>query len=282
MTPKLRTIRRILLVVGILILGITAVATLADSGTAATLDGKTAVHILDVGQGDSILLVSGMQAALIDAGTPEAGDGIVEYLRNVGVQELYAVVATHPHADHIGSMAEVIDEFPISHFYLGPETANTEVYGYMLDSLEECAVTPVIPTDGETLRFDSGATLTFLGPADDVPDDNLNNRSLICRFDMNGKSMLLMGDAEQEAENSLLLHHPELSCDFLKVGHHGGATSSTPAFLKAVHPSAAAISCGADNDYGHPSPEVLENLSNAGVTDVRVTAESGTVVFPFE
>lgn len=89
-----------------------------------------------------------------------------------------------------------------------------------------------------------------------------------------------MGDAESAAEESLLAHHPALTCDVLKVGHHGAATSSSEEFLQAVRPSTAVISCGVDNDYGHPSDQTLQNLSLAGVDDVRITAQSGTVVLP--
>ena len=87
-----------------------------------------------------------------------------------------------------------------------------------------------------------------------------------------------MGDAEEAAEQSLLRHHPGLRCDILKVGHHGADTSSSPAFLSSLGAETAVISCGMDNGYGHPSAETLENLNNAGIHDIHVTAESGTVV----
>ena len=246
------------------------------------LTGETEVHFIDVGQGDSILLLSGGQAVLVDAGTAESGDTIVRYLEELGVQELYAVVATHPHADHIGGMARVIEAFPIGHFFMGRETANTATYGNMLDALEARGLRPTVPQPGDVLPFDSGASLTFLGPDDDVSDSDLNNRSLVTLFQAGGRSVLLMGDAEAAAERSLLDHYPLLSCEILKVGHHGASTSSSEEFLRAVRPSTAVISCGVNNDYGHPSPQTLENLSLAGVDDVRITAESGTVVLPLD
>ena len=90
-----------------------------------TLTDETAVHFIDVGQGDSALLLSGGQAVLIDAGTAESGAAVVRYLEDLGVTRLYAAVATHPHADHIGGMAQVLNTFPVEHFYMGPETQNT-------------------------------------------------------------------------------------------------------------------------------------------------------------
>lgn len=244
------------------------------------LTQDTAVHFIDVGQGDATLLLSGGQAVLIDAGTAQSGAAVVHYLEELGVTRLYAAVATHPHADHIGGMAQVIDAFPIEHFYMGREMQTTSAYSNLLDALEEQGVQPTIPTPGEELVFDSGASLTFLGPADDVPDGNLNDRSLITLFQADTQEVLFMGDAEAAAEQSLLAHYPALRCDVLKVGHHGAATSSSVSFLQTVQPSVAVISCGVDNDFGHPDPQTLQNLSLAGVDDVRITAECGTVILP--
>lgn len=245
-----------------------------------TLTDETAVHFIDVGQGDSALLLSGGQAVLVDAGTEESGAAVVRYLEDLGVTRLYAAVATHPHADHIGGMAQVLDTFSVEHFYMGPETQNTASFSDLLDALQTQGIQPTIPTPGDTLVFNSGASLTFLGPADDVPDGNLNDRSLITLFQADEQKVLLMGDAESAAEQSLLAHEPALRCDVLKVGHHGGATSSSLSFLQTIQPSVAVISCGVDNDYGHPDPQTLQNLSLAGVSDVRITAECGTVIFP--
>lgn len=244
------------------------------------LTDATEVHFIDVGQGDAALLLSGGQAVLIDAGTAESAGALVRYLEERGVRSLYAVIASHPHSDHIGGMAAVLSAFPAEHFYMGPETQNTAAYEDMLDALEAQGVQPAIPADGDTLRLDSGATVTFLGPADDVSAENMNDRSLIALFSTGAEQVLFMGDAEAAAEQSLLAHHPDLTCDILKVGHHGAATSSTPAFLSAIQPSVAVISCGVDNDYGHPSDQTLQNLSLAGVDDIRITAEESTVVLP--
>nr|WP_300185323.1 ComEC/Rec2 family competence protein [uncultured Agathobaculum sp.] len=247
---------------------------------ARELTADTAVHFIDVGQGDAALLLSGGQAVLVDAGTSQSADSLVRYLQELGVTELYAAIATHPHADHIGGMAQVIEAFPVGHFYMGAETQNTATYERMLDALDAQDVPVSVPEPGEELVFDSGASVTFLGPADDVPKGNLNDRSLICLFRAGEQDVLLMGDAESAAEQSLLAHYPSLRCDVLKVGHHGADTSSSVEFLRTVQPTTAVISCGVDNDYGHPDPQTLGNLSLAGVDDVRITAQSGTVILP--
>ncbi len=240
----------------------------------------TSAHVIDVGQGDAILLVSGKDAVLVDAGTSESSDRLIAYLDKLGVKELYAAVATHPHADHIGGMADVIRHFDIKRFYLGPETANTNTYGHMLDALEDKSITPSIPQLGEKIEFGDGASLTFIGPSENVSAENMNNRSLITLFRTGDESMLLMGDAEAAAETDLISRYSELRCDVLKVGHHGSDSSSSPEFLEAVKPDTAVISCGLDNEYGHPHEKTLRNLENAGVSDIHITAEEGTVVIP--
>ena len=274
-------LRRILWIAAAVVLAINGALFAAGRlQTQYELTDATEVHFIDVGQGDAALLLSGGQAVLIDAGTAESAGALVRYLEEHGVRSLYTVIASHPHSDHIGGMAAVLSAFPAEHFYMGPETQNTAAYEDMLDALEAQGVQPAIPADGDTLRLDSGATVTFLGPADDVSAENMNDRSLIALFSTGTEQVLFMGDAEAAAEQSLLAHHPELTCDILKVGHHGAATSSTPAFLSAIQPSVAVISCGVDNDYGHPSDQTLQNLSLAGVDDIRITAEESTVVLP--
>lgn len=279
-----RTIRRILFLCAAFVLALDILLYLPTllKSTPQTLPAKDSVHFIDVGQGDCALLLSGGQAVLIDAGTAENGDNIVHYLKSLGIESLFAVVATHPHSDHIGGMAQIIDAFPISHFYLGREIANTSSYGNMLDALERNAVQPTVPQIGDSLLFDSGATLTFLGPDEQIADSNLNNRSLITLFQAGVRRVLLMGDAEAAAERALLARYPQLPCEILKVGHHGADTSTSEAFLHAVQPTTAVISCGANNEYGHPSPQTLQNLSLAGVDDVRITAEDGTIVIPLD
>lgn len=278
MKERLRRILWIAAAVILLLNGALFAAGRLSAAGELTLD--TEVHFIDVGQGDAALLLSGGQAVLVDAGTVESAPSLVRYLEGIGVTELYAAIASHPHADHIGGMAQVLETFPVEHFYMGPETQNTSCYADMLEALEIQGIQPVVPSDGDVLSFGSGATVTFLGPADDVPADNLNNRSLIALFSTGAQRVLFMGDAESAAEQSLLAHHPDLSCDILKVGHHGAATSSSEEFLRTIHPSVAVISCGIDNDYGHPSDQTLQNLSLAGVDDVRITVEDSTVVLP--
>ena len=147
-----------------------------DGGPAATaLSAQTSVHFLDVGQGDATLFLSGEQAVLIDASTSDAGDTIVDYLDELGVDRLDAVIATHPHADHIGGMRQVLQSVPAGTIYLSNGVANTKTYEKLLDEIETQDIPVVVPEIGDVLTLDSGATFTFLSPDPDEDFDDLNN-----------------------------------------------------------------------------------------------------------
>lgn len=280
--PRTKKIRSFLIALAALLLlgdGALLYATRnTDARPALSVEGENEVHFIDVGQGDSSLIISGDEAILIDAGEASESQAVLSHLSALGIDHLAAAIATHPHSDHIGGMADVISQITIEAFYMGPETTNTSVYGNMLSALETQHITPTIPAPGDVFTFASGAVLYFLGPNESVSASNLNNRSIICLFDTGDASVLFTGDAEKQAEAALLEDYPVLYCDVLKVGHHGSNTSTTQALLQATTPTIAVISCGANNDYGHPSEQTLIRLSEFGVDDVRVTAEQGTII----
>ena len=244
---------------------------------APIFSADTTIHFIDVGQGDCTLFLSEGQAVLIDAGPAEMGERVVSYLASQGVTRLRAVIATHPHADHIGSMSTILAAFPVDTFYTTGAVHTTRTYENLLHMVEAQGVSVLVPTPGERLELDSGAFFRFLSPPQNADYDNLNNTSIVCMFEANGTRVLMMGDAEAPVEQDLLDSGADIRCHIIRLGHHGSATSSGLDFLKATHAHTAIISCGADNDYGHPHQQTLVNLNAAVIRDVRST-EKGTIV----
>lgn len=217
---------------------------------------------------------------LIDAGTREAGETIESDLQALGVTSLDAVVATHPHADHIGSMKQIIEDYTIGTFYMpllpDDQTPTTATYENMLDALLDKNVqTEQISTDTK-ISVPENANFAVLSPEKDEIFDNLNNYSAVLRFIYGNISFMLTGDAETEVEENILARETDITSNVLKCGHHGSSTSSSMDFLRAVNPAVAVISCGQDNKYGHPHRETLESLSERNCKILR-TDTDGTV-----
>lgn len=229
------------------------------------------VEYLDVGQADSILLSSDDEYMLIDAGNNEDGDDVVRYLRDVGADTLKYAVGTHPHADHIGGMDDVIRDLEVENVLLPSTTTNTQTYADVLDAMEEKNLTATVPARGQTFQL-GNATISVVAAQQ---SDNLNNTSIVLKADYGDTAFLFMGDAEAEVENAILSAGTDVQCDVLKVGHHGSSTSTSSAFLAAVSPDAAVISCGAGNSYGHPNAETLKKLT--GIPVWR-TDDNGTII----
>ena len=250
-----------------------------SSSTASSAPHSSAVHFLDVGQGDCALIVSGEDAILIDAGITAMGERVTQYLKEAGISRLTAAIGTHAHEDHIGGMAAVLRAFPTETLYLPGQTAATHSYESMLEAAEDMGTTVRVPSPGQILQLGENASMTFLSPPTDSVHENINDSSIISLFSQNGTRILFTGDAEEPAERQLLAMRPDLTCDVLKIAHHGSDTSSTDTFLDAAQPSIAVISCGKFNDYGHPHPETISKLSDRGI-QIHCTAEQGTYIYP--
>ena len=243
-------------------------------------EGELRVHMIDVGQGDSILIQTAEEAVLIDSGEAEYGDTVSDYLKSQGVEKLDLVMATHPHSDHMGSMAQIVADWPVEEFMMPivPEslTPTSRVYENLLDALEEKELSITQPEAGTVYDLGSGARLTILAPVGE-DYDNLNDWSIVCRVDFGETSFLFTGDSEKPVERDLLESGALLDADLLKVGHHGSSTSTGKTFLRAVSPDTAFISCGIGNRYGHPNQSTLDTLEEEGV-EIWRTDISGSVV----
>ena len=241
---------------------------------------RPSVHFIDVGQGDAILFRSGDCSALVDAG-PSADDGnrVVNYLQRQGVTRLDAVIATHPHEDHIGGMSRVLERFRADLFLFDDAPVKDEIDSTIAAELlriaARCEVTVTPPQVG--LKIVVGEFVLTVLYADSTAE-NENDRSVVILAECHGQRFLLMGDAEKETEKLLLLSGVPLACEVLKAGHHGSATSTTPDFLVAADPGFVVFSCGVGNRFGHPSPGVSARVEQSGIRALR-TDLMGTVSF---
>lgn len=236
------------------------------------------VRFLDVGQGDCALLTVNETALLIDAGTVERPNLVYELLCAYGVTELDAVIVSHPHADHLGGLSKVLEKLPVDAVYMQTPPSALSVEGQYYEKalalMKEKQILQTEPKAGD--GFSVGElTVSVLGPLAPMAED-LNDLSLCVRVDYGEKSFLFCGDMTEEEEKTLLQLDDGLAADVLKVAHHGSGNSSSRAFLEAVNPSTAVISCGLYNDYGHPHTSALTRLSAVGATVYR-TDKQGTV-----
>lgn len=234
------------------------------------------VNYIDVGQGDcSLIHLPNGTKMMIDAGTSDSYENIEKVLTSTNTQKIDYLIATHPHADHIGSMRKVVENYPIGSIYMPNAKSNSATYEKLLLTIKEKGYTINTTTAGMTIYQDENTKIETLAP-NDSSYDNLNNYSIVIKLSYKNRSLLFMGDAETLSENEILNNGYIPKSDVIKLGHHGSSTSNSKKFLDVVNPQYAIISCGLDNEYGHPHDEVVQRIENANITYYR-TDKNGTI-----
>ncbi|MCF7844773.1 MAG: MBL fold metallo-hydrolase [Kiritimatiellales bacterium] len=245
-------------------------------------DGKLHVHFLDVGQGDSILLVtpSGKQV-LVDGGPDMSTlEHLGKYMPFFD-RSIDLIVLTHPHSDHLAALPEVARRYSIDHMLLAGTDADTSRYLSLLSEAKEQSIPVSIADPDQDLDFGDGVVLDIVWPTKNFRNDkNLNNSSVVMRALFADQSILLTGDIEEDAENALLKTGADISSLVLKAPHHGSRTSSSSQFLLAAKPNKAIISVGEENQFEHPHPETIEKYSSLDISTFE-TKEDGTISLEF-
>ncbi|HHY32744.1 MAG TPA: MBL fold metallo-hydrolase [Firmicutes bacterium] len=254
-------VRCTLVVLALTVLAVEVPSLQARAAGIAGGPARLRVHFIDVGQGDAVLVEAPSgKTMLIDGGPPESSDRLVEYLKVHGVSKLDVVVSTHPHADHIGGLIEVLREFKVGLVVDSGKVHTTATYERFLSLIDEKGIDFRLGRAGGDIDLGPGVEARILSPVEPLPE-NINDCSVVIRLRYGTTSFLFTGDAERDAEDAMLRRGVELGATVLKVAHHGSSTSSKPWFLEEVKPAVAVILVGAGNPFGHPHRVTLMNLA---------------------
>ncbi|MFV0502865.1 MAG: ComEC/Rec2 family competence protein [Lachnospirales bacterium] len=234
------------------------------------------VHYINVGQGDSELIIDKDKVLLIDGGENSEEDLMISYLSSKGIEEIDYIIATHPHSDHIGGLDAVINNFSVKNIIMTDDISTTRTYENLLDAINKNNVNIIQATVNNEYTLDT-AMFKILGPTKKF--DDLNDNSIYIRLIYGNAEFLFTGDGEKAAENELINNNVNISADVLKVGHHGSNTSSSSEFLDLVNPKIAVISCEKNNEYGHPHKEVMERLNKRNIKIYRTDTQGDVIVY---
>lgn len=248
--------------------------TLNTEKVSVTAGHEMRVHFIDVGQGDSIFIESpNGKTMLVDGGVKGAGQKVVSYLKELGVNKLDIVVATHPDADHIGGLIPVLNSIDIGQFYDSGKVHTSQTFEEMLTLIDTKNIPYNVPKTGDSIAFDDDINVKVLNANEHATDNN--DASIVLKVTYGNVSFLLTADAGIALEKEMMQN--DVKATILKAGHHGSNTSSSAEFIQKVHPEVTILSYGEGNKYGHPHAEVVERLQAIG-SKIYATAEAGTVI----
>lgn len=236
---------------------------------------KLLIDFIDVGQGDSTLVMfPNQEIALIDAGTRAGRMEVVKHLQELNIKRIDYLIGTHPHEDHIGGLPEVIRSFKIGKVYLPNKINNTAIFEELLYEIKNNNLTISEGKTGVKIIDDEDLKFYIISPSKEYA--NINNNSIVTKIIYKEFTAIITGDAEEEAEYNMIQEGHDLKANILRVGHHGSSTSSTKEFISKVDPEYAVISLGKDNSYGHPHKEVIDLLEEKNIVSLR-TDELGNI-----
>ncbi len=237
-----------------------------------------AVYFLDVGQSDCTIIQCDGEVLMIDTGTKNQVYTIRKSLYTLDIDSIDYMVVTHQHDDHMSGAAKIIEHYDVNNIMMpklsSVNSVDSLTYNNLLNKIGEYNVNPIAIKAGYTFEVGS-AYVEVLAPLEQ--DKELNNMSTILKITYGETSFLFQGDSEQKVENQLLNLECDVSADVLKVGHHGSNTSTSDKYLIEVNPDFAVISCGPDNNYGHPTYGVIDKLESQGVK-TYITSLQGNII----
>src|SRR5690625_2729198 len=236
---------------------------------------KMDVHLIDVGQGDSILIKTPNQKViLIDGGPPKAGKKVVNYLKKQEIEKINLVIATHPHIDHIGGLPHIMNEIQVEQVLDTGKIHATITYAKYINQIRKQKIPMKIAKQNQKIHLDPNLNIRVLNTHGQRK--NNNQSSIVLKISYKNINFLFLSDIEEKQEKYLAKTY-DVKADFMKVAHHGSKTSSSLGFLKEVNPKVALLTYSKKNKYGHPVHQVIENLSTIN-SHIYSTAVFGDIV----
>ena len=245
---------------------------------AANQNSSFWVEFVDVGQGDCAIIQCDGHYMMIDGGPSKASSTVYSILKNKNITNIDLMIATHPDEDHIGGLSGALNYAKVGTVLSPVTTHDSKTFKSFTKYIRKQDKVITVPKAGDTYTIGS-ANVSILAPLYNSPDTNDN--SIVAKVSYAGHSFIFMGDAEEIEENSIVNEYIKIECDVLKVGHHGSNSSTSKSLLKAVKPKYAVISVGKNNDYGHPTQEILNKLTDAGCLIYRTDLQ-GDITFTIE
>lgn len=239
------------------------------------------IVFIDVGQGDSTLIIlPNGKTMLIDGGERDKGDTVLSTIAEMNVKRIDAIVATHPHSDHIGGLIAVMNQIPVGHVYDSGQDYSTSTYLDYLNAIVDHKIPFTSVHDGDTLSLDPQVKSEVLNPPNPLisgSDDDISNNSVVLRLTYGNFSVVFPGDVKEAGEQRLATNK-NMDANVLLAAHHGSKHANSISFLKAITPQTVVIYAGKNNQYGFPNQEALNNFKTMQVKNIFRTDQDGSII----